>query len=74
MGKKFFGLKILAFFDVDPDPESFRPGIRKGKIRTRDPGLTSRIRNNGESKTKDYFDFKTVNIFPVSCEICYILS
>jgi hypothetical protein len=30
-----FGLKILKFFDADPDPGSFFPGIRDGKIRIR---------------------------------------
>jgi hypothetical protein len=28
-----FGLKIFKIFSADPDPESFRPGIRDGKIR-----------------------------------------
>jgi hypothetical protein len=47
--KQFFGLKILKFFDSAGirDPECFWPGIRDGKIRIRDPGYTSRIRNTG---------------------------
>ncbi len=33
---KFFGLKILKFFDADPDSGSFWPWIRDGNIRIRD--------------------------------------
>jgi hypothetical protein len=44
-GMNNFWVKILKFFDADPDPESFRPWIRDGKIRIRDPELISRIRN-----------------------------
>jgi hypothetical protein len=47
-----FRVKILKFFDADPDPGSgifstmdSRSAIRDGKIRIRDPGKTSRIRN-----------------------------
>jgi hypothetical protein len=32
-----FGLKILKFFDADPDPGSFWLWIRDGKIRVLDP-------------------------------------
>jgi hypothetical protein len=37
-----FGLKILKFFDADP--ESFCPGIRDGKIQFRDKHPESAIR------------------------------
>jgi hypothetical protein len=35
---QFFGLKILKFFDADPDPGSVNPGsgIRDGKSQIRD--------------------------------------
>jgi hypothetical protein len=44
---QFFRLKIpvFKFFDADAGAGSCRPGIRDGKIRIRDPGQTSRIRN-----------------------------
>jgi hypothetical protein len=34
--KQFIGLKILEFFDADPDPRSFDPGsgIKDGKFRS----------------------------------------
>jgi hypothetical protein len=35
---QIFGLKILNFFDSDPDPGSCQPWIRDGKSRIRDPG------------------------------------
>jgi hypothetical protein len=35
--KQFFGLKVLKFFQADTDPESFKPWIRDGKVRIRDP-------------------------------------
>jgi hypothetical protein len=34
--EKVFGVKILTFFDVDPDPGTLT-WIRDGKIRIRDP-------------------------------------
>jgi len=36
--EKKFCLKIFKFFVTDPDLGSFRPWIRDGKIKTRDPG------------------------------------
>jgi hypothetical protein len=44
--KQFLGLKILKFFDEDPDPRSgifFLPGIQDGNIRIRDkhPGFAT---------------------------------
>jgi hypothetical protein len=38
----FFWVKILKFFDADPDP-----GSGMERIRIQDPRLTSRIRNTG---------------------------
>jgi hypothetical protein len=31
----YFGLRILKFFDADPDPGSCKPGIRDGKNQIR---------------------------------------
>ncbi len=33
-----FWVKILKLFDVDPDPESFRPWIRNPGRKNSDPG------------------------------------
>jgi hypothetical protein len=43
----FFGLKILKFFDVDPDPDFW---VRDGKIRIWDTHYTYRIRNTAFEK------------------------
>jgi hypothetical protein len=33
-----FGLKMLKFFYANPDPGSWKPWIRDGRSRIRDPG------------------------------------
>jgi hypothetical protein len=40
-----FWVKILKFFDADPDPGSFRSRIRDGKVRIRDkhPGSATLV-------------------------------
>jgi hypothetical protein len=43
-----FSLKILKFYDADPDPGSIRPWIRDENIQFRDPEETSWIRNTGK--------------------------
>ncbi len=48
----FFWVKRLQFFDADADPGFFYtldPGIGMDKIRIRDPGDTSRIRNTASN-------------------------
>jgi hypothetical protein len=49
--EKKFGLKILNFFDADPDSGSgiFWPGIRDGKIRIRDGKIRIRDKHPGSA-------------------------
>jgi hypothetical protein len=45
-------VKILKFFDADPGSGMVKIRIRDEKIRIRDPGETSRIRNTEKKSGK----------------------
>jgi hypothetical protein len=50
-----FGLKILIFFDADPDPGSFWSRMRNGKIQIRDE-------HPGSRNTADQQIFGIINV------------
>jgi hypothetical protein len=54
--KQFYGLKILKFFDADPNPGSFGPWKRDGNIRTRDHEQTSWIRKTATEPVESGYE------------------